>query len=175
MPRRRGSSPPRAGPDGKSTGGDSGSLQGESLVALNKALADATARRVAAEGAYRQALATGPTTDVTASTQTLRQQRATLEAEYQQKRTFMKPDHPDMLSLRSQIDELNKQIAGRIRADVRRAATTRLLADYRGAVAAERALQGAGQSAQGRGPRPARAQHPVQYPAARGGHQPQPL
>jgi uncharacterized protein involved in exopolysaccharide biosynthesis len=100
-----------AGPDGKPAVGDANSLQGESLISLNKALADATARRVAAEGAYRQALATGPTSDVTSSTQTLRQQKATLEAEYQQKRTFMKPEHPEMLSLRSQIDELDRQIA----------------------------------------------------------------
>ena len=38
----------------RSAGNDVGSLQGESLVKLNQALADATARRVAAEGAYRQ-------------------------------------------------------------------------------------------------------------------------
>src|SRR5207302_6866100 len=78
------------GPDGKPAVGDANSLQGESLVTLNKALADATARRVAAEGAYRQALATGPTSDVTTSTLPLRQQLATLQADYQQKRTFMK-------------------------------------------------------------------------------------
>jgi capsular exopolysaccharide synthesis family protein len=99
------------GPDGKPSNSDAGSLQGESLVALNKALADATARRVAAEGAYRGALASGPTTEVTASTQALRQQRATLQAEYQQKREFMKPEHPEMLSLQAQISELDKQIA----------------------------------------------------------------
>jgi capsular exopolysaccharide synthesis family protein len=128
------------GSDGKPTGGDAGSLQGESLISLNKALADATARRVAAEGAYRQSIATGPTADVTASTQILRQQRATLEAEYQQKRTFMKPEHPDMLSLRSQIDELNKQIAGEA-AKMTSGRNNTLLADYRGALAAERALE----------------------------------
>ena len=52
----------------------------------------------------------------------------------------MKPDHPEMLSLRSQIDELS----GRSRANrrrCRRAATTALLADYRGALSAEAALQ----------------------------------
>ena len=53
MPRRRGSSTPAVGTDGKPAG-DADSLQGESLITLNKALADATARRVAAEGAYRQ-------------------------------------------------------------------------------------------------------------------------
>jgi capsular exopolysaccharide synthesis family protein len=126
--------------DGKSSSGDTNSLQGESLVTLNKALADATARRVAAEGAYRQALATGPTSEVTASTQSLRQQRATLEAEYQQKRTFMKPEHPEMLSLRSQIDELDKQIAQQS-AVMSSGRNNTLLADYRAAAEAERALQ----------------------------------
>jgi capsular exopolysaccharide synthesis family protein len=126
--------------DGKAPVGDTNSLQGESLVALNKALADATARRVAAEGAYRQSLATGPTSEVTASTQTLRQQKATLEAEYQQKRTFMKPEHPEMLSLRSQIDELNKQIAQES-SQMSPGRNNTLLADYRAAAEAERALQ----------------------------------
>jgi capsular exopolysaccharide synthesis family protein len=126
--------------DGKQTGGDIGSLQGESLEALNKALADATARRVAAEGAYRQSLATGPTSDVTQSTQGLRQQKATLEAEYQQKRTFMKPEHPEMLSLQSQINELDKQIA-RESAQMSSGHNNTLLAEYRAAASAERALQ----------------------------------
>jgi len=129
-----------AGPDGKQSSGDTGSLQGESLVTLNKALADATARRVAAEGAYRQTLATGPTSEVTQSTQALRQQQATLEAEYQQKRTFMKPEHPEMLSLRSQIDELSKQIA-RESAQMSSGRNNTLLSEYRAAASAERALQ----------------------------------
>ena len=128
------------GADGKPAVGDANSLQGESLITLNKALADATARRVAAEGAYRQSLATGPTSDVTTSTQALRQQRATLQAEYQQKRTFMKPEHPEMQSLQSQITELDKQIA-RESAQMVSGHENTLLADFRGAAAAERALQ----------------------------------
>jgi succinoglycan biosynthesis transport protein ExoP len=128
------------GPDGKPSGGDAGSLQGETLIALNKALADATARRVQAEGAYRQALATGPTSDVTISTIPLRQQLATLQAEYQQKRTFMKPEHPEMLSLKAQIDELGKQIAGTT-AQMSSGRTNSLSADYRAALSAEHALQ----------------------------------
>jgi succinoglycan biosynthesis transport protein ExoP len=128
------------GQDEKSGSGEGGSLQGETLITLNKALADATARRVAAEGAYRQGLATGPTADVTASTQALRSQRAQLEADYQQKRTFMKPEHPEMVSLRSQIDELNRQIS-RESAQMSSGRTNTLLADYRGALSAERALQ----------------------------------
>ena len=126
---------------GTPSSSDANSLQGESLIALNKALADATARRVAAEGAYRQALATGPTSEVTASTQALRQQRATLQGDYQQKRTFMKPEHPEMQSLKAQIDELDRQIA-RESAQMSSGRTNSLLADYRAAASAERALQG---------------------------------
>jgi len=129
------------GSDGKPASGDSGSLQGESLIALNKALADATARRVAAEGAYRGALATGPTSDVTASTQGLRTQRAALQADYQQKRTFMKPDHPDMISLQAQISELDKQIASE-GSQMASSRNNSLLQEYRAAVSAEGALQG---------------------------------
>ena len=131
-----------AGADGKTSnsGSDTNSLQGESLVQLNTALAGATARRVAAEGAYRQALATGPTSDVNASVLPLRQELARLQADYQQKRQFMKPEHPEMLSLQSQINELQKQIG----AQVSQASSGRintLLADYRGALQAERELQ----------------------------------
>ena len=128
------------GADGKVTGSDTNSLQGESLVQLNSALAAATARRVAAEGAYRQALATGPTNEVNNSVLPLRQELAKLQADYQQKRQFMKPEHPEMLSLQSQIGELQRQI----NAQVSQASSGRingLLADYRGALDAERSLQ----------------------------------
>ena len=119
---------------------DANSIQGESLIALNKALADATARRVAAEGAYRAGMAVGMTADVTASTQALRQTRATLQAEYQDKRTLMKPDHPDMLALQSRIDELDRQIA-REASQASSGRTNTLLVDYRSALAAESALR----------------------------------
>jgi capsular exopolysaccharide synthesis family protein len=126
------------GENGGTEGG--GSLQSESLAALNQALATSTARRVAAEGAYRAALSAGPTTEVNNSTQALRQGRAALEAEYQEKRTLLKPDHPDMLSLRSRIDELDRQIS-RETAQVSGGRSNSLAQDYRGALAAERALQ----------------------------------
>jgi len=124
--------------DGKSQ--STGSLQGESLVALNQALAEATARRVAAEGAYRSALSPGPTSEVNSSTQALRQARAGLEAEYQEKRTLMKPDHPEMVSLRSRLDELDRQIALEI-SQVSGGRNNSLAQEYRGALSAERALQ----------------------------------
>lgn len=120
--------------------GDAASPQGQSLVALNQALAEATARRVAAEGAYRQARATGATSEVTESTQALRQSRAALQAEYQQKRAFMKPDHPEMVSLQSRIEELGRQIAQES-ATASSGRSNTLLAEYRAALSAERALQ----------------------------------
>ncbi|HEX6219321.1 MAG TPA: polysaccharide biosynthesis tyrosine autokinase [Sphingomicrobium sp.] len=118
---------------------DANSLQGESLVALNKALADAVARRVAAEGAYRQAQAMGAG-EVAAGTSALRQTRAALEAEYQEKRTLMKPEHPEMVSLRSRIDELDRQIS-RESSTVASGRATALAGEYRAALGAERALQ----------------------------------
>lgn len=117
------------------------SLQGESLAALNTALAEATARRVAAEGAYRAAAASGPTSDVNASTQSLRASRAQLEAEYSEKRASLQPEHPEMISLRSRIDELGQQIA-RESAQVSAGRSNTLAQEYRAAAAAERALQG---------------------------------
>ena len=120
-------------------GNDASSLQGASLVALNGALAAATAKRVETEGAYRNARLTGASAGV-ADTQQLRQAKAALEAEYSEKRTLMKPDHPDMLSLRSRIDELNRQIASE-GSQIAGGRVGALLADYRAAASAENALR----------------------------------
>lgn len=129
------------GPDGKAVGNsDTNSLQGESLVQLNQALGAATARRVAAEGAYREALATGPTSEENNSVLPLRQELAKLQADYQQKRQFMKPEHPEMLSLQSQIDELKRQIATQS-SQASSGRVNGLLADYRAALSAEKSLQ----------------------------------
>lgn len=123
-----------------SANSDANSLQGASLVALNNALAEATARRIAAEGAYRQARLAGGSAAATQSTSGLRAALAALEAEYQEKRTLMKPEHPDMVALKSRIDELNRQI-GAEQSRVAGGQATTLLADYRAAVAAENALR----------------------------------
>ena len=126
---------------GESSGdSDANSLQGASLVALNSALAEATARRIAAEGAYRQARLAGGSAQATQSTSGLRAALAGLQAEYQDKRTIMKPEHPDMVALKSRIDELSRQIDNEQSRMASGQATT-LLADYRGAVAAENALR----------------------------------
>ena len=74
------------------------------------------------------------------STQGLRQQKAVLEAQYQQKRTFMKPDHPEMVSLQSQMNELKRQIAGQV-STASSGRLNGLLADYKAALSSEQALQ----------------------------------
>lgn len=127
------------GEDG-SPSGDAASLQGASLIALNQALAAATTRRIAAEGAYRQASSAGATSEVNESTQVLRQSKATLEAEYQEKRAMMKPEHPEMVSLRSRINELDRQITTAT-SNAASGRANSLLAEYRAALSAERALQ----------------------------------
>ena len=64
------------------SGGDTNSLSGNSLVALNNALAQTQARRIAAEQQYREAMQGGATTETSANTAALRSQIAGLEAEY---------------------------------------------------------------------------------------------
>ncbi|MBA3527601.1 MAG: GumC family protein, partial [Sphingomonas sp.] len=120
--------------------GDTASPAGESLLALNRALAEATARRVSAEGAFSASRNSGPTTEATQSTQTLREGRAALEAQFQEKRNLLQPEHPEMVSLRARIAELDRQIS-REGAAAQSGRSNTLLAEYRGALAAERALQ----------------------------------
>ena len=123
-----------------STTTDASSLQGGSLIALNGALAEATAKRVMAEGAYRQANLAGGSMEVSQSTSTLRSAKAALEADYQDKLTLLKPDHPDMVALRSRIGEINRQI-GTEQSRVAGSKSTSLLAEYRAAAAAEGSLR----------------------------------
>lgn len=119
---------------------DANSPQGQALTETNRALSDATAQRVAAEGAYRAAISGGITSTENESTQVLRQSRASLEAQYQQKRILMKPEHPEMVSLRSQIAELDRQIA-RENLNVESGRINTLENAYQAAVAAENALK----------------------------------
>jgi capsular exopolysaccharide synthesis family protein len=129
------------GGDTSKPAGDANSLQGASLMALNQALTEAQAKRIAAEQAYRSEARAGTTEEVNASTQALRTQRAQLESEYQQKLSQFKPDYPDMIQRRAQIDALDKQII-REAGTVRGGRATSLLAQYQAAAAAERELQG---------------------------------
>lgn len=94
--------------------GGAQSLASNNLVQLNSALAVARTNRVAAEEKWRQAQASslGSLAEVldNPTAQRLSEERAKLDAQYQQNLRIYKPDYPDMLALKSQIDELDRQI-----------------------------------------------------------------
>ncbi|MGA9583173.1 MAG: polysaccharide biosynthesis tyrosine autokinase [Allosphingosinicella sp.] len=118
------------------------SIDAATLIQTNNALAQAKSDRIAAEQAFRQGA--GAQSRAAAindpTVQALGQQRAKLEAEYQQKLALFKPDFPEMVQLRSQIDSLEKEI-GRQRSNVSGSASGTLQADYQAALARENALQ----------------------------------
>ena len=118
----------------------SGSLQGASLVALNEALATAQQQRIEAEQQYRKMANVGSTAEVSERTAALRQQVATLQADYDQKSTYLKEDYPDMVRLKAQIQTLNRAIAAEA-GNVSGSRATTLRSQYEAAAAAESSLQ----------------------------------
>ncbi len=94
--------------------GSTQSLTSNNLVAMNSALAEARAARVAAEERWRSArsapLMTLPEVLQNPAIQRLSEQRAVLSATYQQKLSVYQPDFPEMVQLKSQIDEADQQI-----------------------------------------------------------------
>lgn len=110
-------------------GADSGSTQSltsNNLVALNRALGEARAKRVSAQEKWRSArtsaLMTLPEVLENPSIQRLTEQRAVLDAQYQQKLSIYQPDYPEMVQLKAQISEAEGQIqaiANNIRTSIR--------------------------------------------------------
>lgn len=111
--------------EGTADNGSTRSLTSNNLVALNGALAEARSERVAAEERWRSArasnLMTLPEVLQNLTIQRLTEQRAILNATYQQKLSIYQPDYPEMVQLRSQIEEADSQIqtiASNIRASI---------------------------------------------------------
>lgn len=126
------------------TSGDSagGTLVASNMVALNQQLADATNARIEAQQRYNQAAAAAQAARASDSTvQSLQQQRAQLQAEYDQRLTTFKPDYPEMQSLRARIEGLDRQI-GASGSRASSAVVGTLRADMIAAQNRERALQG---------------------------------
>lgn len=111
----------------------SSTLTGDSLGALNAALAVAQQKRIAAEQRFRQA---GSLIAGGANAAGLRQQKAQLEAEYREKSTFLQDSFPEMARLKSRIAELEAQIGSE-----NAKAAGALGGEYRAALAEEQALQ----------------------------------
>ncbi|CAN7274940.1 GumC family protein [Brevundimonas sp. LjRoot202] len=126
--------------EGDEEGGASQSLVGTNLNALNNALAQATAGRVAAEERWRQASA-APVLSLTdvlqnQTIQRLTEERARLDAQYQQNASVYQPDWPAQQQLKAQIDELDSQIN-----TVARSILNSIRGQYVVAANQERALQ----------------------------------
>src|SRR5205814_725983 len=107
--------------DVKSTGKDSiQSLAESNLVALNTALQGVVAERIHTQELWEQANSTKelglPQILEDGAIKTLRGQRAALMADYQNKLSTFKPDYPDMLRLKAQINQIDQEI--RSEADV---------------------------------------------------------
>ncbi len=120
--------------------GSGQSLVATSLGTLNEALGSARVARIAAEERWRQAqnapLMSIPAVNQSTTIQSLVEQRIELQAEYEQKLPVLQPDYPEMVQLRSRIDELNARIreaATEIRDGIR--------ANYEIALNEERSLQ----------------------------------
>jgi len=126
--------------EGAATGGATESLTSSNLVALNSALARTRAERVAAEERWRSArssdLMTLPEVLENPSIQRLTEQRAVLDAEYQQKLSLYQPNYPEMVRLKAQIEEADSQIQT-IAANIR----TSIRSQYEIAASQERSLQ----------------------------------
>lgn len=112
--------------DGSNNPGENQSLASNNLVALNGALAEARAMRIGAEEKWRQAssapLMSLPDVFENPAIQRMVEERAKLQAQYQQNSTRYRAEFPEMLQLKAQIDELDRQIntlAGRIRDSIR--------------------------------------------------------
>ena len=100
---------------------DGTSLVGQNLVDLNASLAKAQEQRIRAEARWQEAGkvsgAALPADMLTNSIlRTLQQQRAQLQGQYQQKLQTFKPDYPEMLSLKRQIDEADNQVDNELKA-----------------------------------------------------------
>ena len=119
------------------TGEEGTSLSTQNLTELNAMLAAAQSERIRAQARWRQAASGALPSEMRASVSGLEQQRATLQGQYQQKLQTFKPDYPEMVQLKAQLDAVNREIGaetGRIRASLK--------ADYDAAAANEGMLKG---------------------------------
>ncbi|MGQ0590679.1 MAG: GumC family protein [Sphingosinicella sp.] len=119
------------------------SLVAANLAAVNLALSEAQAARIAAEARFRQAANGAAQADALANPalNTLRQQRATASADYQSELSIRGPDYPTVLVKSAQVRELDRQIAAET-SRVHRSVEQNLQAQFRQAQQAERELSG---------------------------------
>jgi capsular exopolysaccharide synthesis family protein len=130
-------------PEGASSSDAAGtSLVASNLMALNQQLGVAQNARIVAQQKYQQAAgAVGAARASNPVVQSLQQQRAILQANYDKELQTMREDHPTMIALRSQINALTSQMSQAAAQSTSSTAGT-LRSDYLAAVNAERMLEG---------------------------------
>lgn len=134
------------------TSGDSagGTLIASNLVALNQQLADAQNARIVAQQRYAQGSASAAAATESSSTvQALQQQKAQLQAQYEEKLQELLPEHPEMLAMKARLNGLDRQIrmsGGRTSSAVQGSLRAEMIA----AQNRERELQGRINQLQGR-------------------------
>lgn len=114
------------------------SIVADELAALSSSLSQATAERIQIEARYRQAGGPGVSAEAlrNPAINSLRQRRAELAAEYQRLMVQFEPEYPPAQAIQSQINQLDRSIAGE-----ENRVSGSLLADYRQAQAREAGLQ----------------------------------
>lgn len=119
---------------------DKPSLDAQSLGDLNSALATAEGTRMKTEALWRGASASDgmalPQVVSNPLIQKLREQKAGMEATYQNSLATFKPDYPNMVQLQQQIAEANRQIRAEV-SNIRQAVRI----DYEAALAQENLLR----------------------------------
>jgi capsular exopolysaccharide synthesis family protein len=92
------------------------SLSATDLASLNAALTSAKANLVLVQERYRAAQAAqglaAPELLADPTVESLRQEKVKLTIQYNDQLKIYKPDYPDMLQLKAQIDDVDRQLAG---------------------------------------------------------------
>lgn len=127
-----------AQPTGDGTTTQERSIVADDLAAINTALNEATADRIAAEARFRRAGGSGSSAVALSNNaiNNLRQRRAELAAEYQELMVRFEPGYPQARAVQTQIAELDRAIA---REESRVSGAVQ--AEYQQALAREQALQ----------------------------------
>lgn len=94
------------------------SLPAADLAAMDSALQEAKNQRIQAEQHWRQAQSTSglglPEILQSPTVQVLQQNRAALQADYQDKLSIFKPDYPAMIEIRAKMAEIDREIAANV-------------------------------------------------------------
>jgi polysaccharide biosynthesis transport protein len=96
---------------------DRSEVASQNYTGLSASLGRAEEERIKAETVYNEVLRapeSAPQSLENRTLQNLKEQRASLEAEYSQNQTVFKPDFPKMVQLRSQMEELDARIKGEL-------------------------------------------------------------